>query len=306
MKTHFQFIKYTKVWFILSGVLLAIGVGAMIVNKVTFGSFLNYGIDFTGGTLIELKFDKTNEEQIPLLRDAINTSVAENTVNQITITDKGTYIIQGKDLSSEQYDKVKAAIKEKIGNFEEVKFTTIGPKIGETLKQRAFTALVVAMVMIVIYITYAFRKVPKRVNPWRFGICAIIALIHDALTTVGLFALFRYEVDALFITALLTVIGFSVHDTIVVFDRIRENLKFQGRDDSFGKIADLSMNQTLKRSINTSLSTLITLLALYIFGPESLKVFIFALLVGITVGTYSSIFIASPLLALWQEKARVR
>ena len=278
----------------------------MIVNKVTFGSFLNYGIDFTGGTLIELKFDKTNEEQIPLLRDAINTSVAENTVNQITITDKGTYIIQGKDLSSEQYDKVKAAIKEKIGNFEEVKFTTIGPKIGETLKQRAFTALVVAMVMIVIYITYAFRKVPKRVNPWRFGICAIIALIHDALTTVGLFALFRYEVDALFITALLTVIGFSVHDTIVVFDRIRENLKFQGRDDSFGKIADLSMNQTLKRSINTSLSTLITLLALYIFGPESLKVFIFALLVGITVGTYSSIFIASPLLALWQEKARVR
>jgi preprotein translocase SecF subunit len=155
-------------------------------------------------------------------------------------------------------------------------------------------------------LAYAFRKVPKRVSPWRFGICAVVALLHDVLTTTGVFALMGYEVDALFITAILTVIGFSVHDTIVVFDRIRENLKFQGRDESFAQVADLSLNQTLSRSINTSVSTLITLAALYVLGAPSLKTFLFALLFGITIGTYSSIFIASPLLVLWQGKKGIR
>jgi len=305
MKRQFKFIKYTKVWLSLSLVAILIGIGAMAYNKVNTGHFIQLGIDFTGGTLMELSFDTTGDDQALQLREAIDSAVP-NTVSQITVTDKDTYIIHGKDLSAEEYDTINASIKQAFGNFTELRYTTIGPKIGETLKQKAFMALSIALIAIVLYIAYAFRKVPKRVSPWRFGMCAIVALVHDVLITLGIFALLGFEVDAFFITALLTIIGFSVHDTIVVFDRIRENLKSQGRDDTFGDIADLSLNQTLSRSINTSISTLFTLVALYFLGAESLRIFIFALIIGIFVGTYSSIFIASPVLTIWQERKRLR
>ena len=303
--THFQFIKHTKWWFAFSLLVLLIGLGAMVNNKMKTGSFMQYGIDFTGGTLIELKLQDTTKDYSNDLGTVINNVVAGE-VSQITVTDQNTYIVQGKTLTNEQYDAVKQAIREKLGSFEEIKYNTIGPKVGDTLKKKALTAIVLAMVAIVLYLAYAFRKIPKRVSPWRFGICAVVALLHDVLATTGMFALMGYEVDALFITAILTIIGFSVHDTIVVFDRIRENLKYQGRDESFAQVADLSLNQTLSRSINTSVSTLITLAALYVLGAPSLKTFLFALLFGITIGTYSSIFVASPLLVLWQGKKGIR
>ena len=274
-------------------------------NKSTTGHFIKLGIDFTGGTLMELKFDETGDDQVGNLREAID-SAAPNTVSQITVTDQNTYIIHGKDISAEEYDSVTSSIAKKLGDYDEIRFTTIGPKIGETMKRKATTALVIALIAIVFYIAYAFRRVPKRVSPWRFGMCAIIALVHDILIVLGMFAIMGFEVDAFFITALLTIMGFSVHDTIVVFDRIRENLKSQGRDDTFGDVADMSLNQTLSRSINTSISTLFTLVALYFLGAESLKIFIFALIIGIVVGTYSSIFIASPVLTIWQERKRLR
>lgn len=305
MKTQFKFIKHTKLWFIISSIVILIGVGAMVNNKISTGHFIQLGIDFTGGTLMELKFDQAVDNQVDQLREAID-SVAPNTVSQITVTGQDTYIIHGKDISAEEYDSVTASITKRLGDYDEIRFTTIGPKIGETMKRKATTALVIALVAIVLYIAYAFRRIPKRVSPWRFGMCAIIALVHDVLITLGVFALLGFEVDAFFITALLTIMGFSVHDTIVVFDRIRENLKSQGRDDTFGDIADLSLNQTLSRSINTSISTLFTLVALYFLGAESLKVFVFALIIGILVGTYSSIFIASPVLTMWQERKRLR
>lgn len=298
--THFRFIRFTKIWFSISLIILLAGIGAMIRNKMRNGSFLEYGIDFTGGALMEIKLADGNKEKSQIIGDTINGALPGN-VSQITVTDAGTYIIQGKDMTPAEYDKVREGLKAGIGSFEEIRFNTIGPKIGNTLKKKAVVAIGVALVAIVIYLAFAFRKVPRRVSPWRFGLCAVIALAHDVLATVGVFALMRYEVDALFITAILTVIGFSVHDTIVVFDRIRENLKFQGRDQSFEEVADISLNQTLTRSINTSVSTLITLAALYILGAPSIKVFIFALLFGITVGTYSSIFVATPLLVLWQK-----
>ena len=304
-QTNFPFIKHTKLWFTLSLLILLVGVGAMASNKIKYGSFLQYGIDFTGGTLIELKFQDNSKDLSEDLGNTINGVVA-NEVSQITVTDQNTYIVQGKTLSNEQYESVKEAVRQKLGAFEEIKYNTIGPKVGETLKKKALFAISLALVAIVLYLAYAFRKVPKRVSPWRFGLCAVVALAHDVIATVGVFALMGYEVDALFITAILTVIGFSVHDTIVVFDRIRENLKFQGRDESFAQVADLSLNQTLSRSINTSVSTLITLAALYVLGAPSLKTFLFALLFGITIGTYSSIFIASPLLVLWQGKKGIR
>lgn len=301
----FSFIKHTKIWFIVSSLAILIGLGAMVNNKIQYGQFIHLGIDFTGGTLMELKFEEITENQPQLLGDAIN-SAAPNTVSQITTTDQDTYIVHGKDISEEEYDAVTSAISEKLGTYEEIRFTTIGPKIGATLKRKAMTALFIALIAIVLYIAYAFRRVPKRVSPWRFGMCAILALVHDVLITLGVFALLGFEVDAFFITALLTIMGFSVHDTIVVFDRIRENLKTQTRDETFGHIADRSLWQTMSRSINTSVSTLFTLVALYFLGAESLQIFVFALIIGIFVGTYSSIFIASPALTIWQERKRLR
>jgi preprotein translocase subunit SecF len=300
---HFHFIKYTKIWFALSLATILLGVGAMIYNKVTSGNALEMGIDFTGGSLMEFSFENTADTNS--LFNAIEAAYPKS-VSQITVTDQNTYLVEAKEMSEEELQQVESSVSQNLGKFEMLRFTTIGPKIGGTLKQKAITALVVAMGAIILYLAFAFRKVPKRVSPWRFGICAVVALLHDVLTVVGIFALLEYEINAFFITALLTVIGFSVHDTIVVFDRIRENLKKQTRDETFRDIADISLNQTLTRSINTSLSTLFPLIALYIWGAESIKTFVFALIVGIFIGTYSSIFIASPLLVLWQEKAKVR
>ena len=254
---------------------------------------------------MEFQFESETEIETQSLYDAIEVAYP-NSVSQITVTDQNTYIVQAKDMSEEQLQFVEISVGEALGEFEMLRFTTIGPKIGSTLKNKAIIALSVALIAIVLYIAYAFRKVPKRVSPWKFGFCAIVALAHDIVITLGVFALLGFEVNAFFITALLTIMGFSVHDTIVVFDRIRENLKQQGRDDTFADIADTSLNQTLTRSINTSLSTLFPLVALYIWGAESIRILVFALIIGIFVGTYSSIFIASPILTIWQERRRIR
>lgn len=299
----FKFIKYTYLWFFLSGLMMVVGIAGMIYNQNKYGTPLEYGIDFTGGSVMEFKFEAETDRNA--LFDAIE-AVDPKTVSQITLTDEGTYVVQSKDISEDQLKAIEASVLDKLGKNELLRFNSIGPKIGDSLKKKAFAALGIACVAIVLYISYAFRKVPKRVSPWRFGICAIVALIHDIVTVVGVFAIMGYEVNSLFITALLTVLGFSVHDTIVVFDRIRENLQKQTRNDTFGDIADISLNQTMGRSLNTSLATLFPLVALYFWGAPSIRVFIFALIVGITVGTYSSIFIASPLLTLWQERMRDR
>jgi preprotein translocase subunit SecF len=301
---RFKFIKYTWLWFLISGLAIATSFGAMIKNKIVDGSALNYGIDFTGGSLMELSL-KSDKDITMTLRDSIE-KVIPSSVNQITRTSEGYYDVQTKEINEADLKKVVAGLGEDFKGIELIRFTSIGPKIGATLKQKALTAIFIASLAIILYIAYAFRKVPKRVSPWRFGICAVIALAHDVIIPTGLFAVMGYEVDALFITAILTVMGFSVHDTIVVFDRIRENLKKQGRDDTFGKIADDSLNQTLSRSINTSFATLLPLLAIFFLGAESIHHFILALIFGIFVGTYSSIFIASPVLTMWQEKRRIR
>jgi len=301
----YKFIKYTKVWFTVSTIAILIGVGAMINNRMTIGSALVYGIDFTGGSIMEFEFDEGLTPATNDLYTAIEAAYPDS-VSQITITDKNTYIVQSKDMSENQLQAVRESIVTTVGSYELLRFNTIGPKVGDTLKEKALIAIGIALVAIVLYIAYAFRKVPKKVSPWRFGFAAIVALAHDIIITLGVFAILGFEINAFFITALLTIMGFSVHDTIVVFDRIRENLKKQGRDDTFGDIADISLNQTLTRSINTSVSTLFPLVALYVWGAEAIRIFIFALIIGIFVGTYSSIFIASPVLTIWQERRRLR
>lgn len=188
--------------------------------------------------------------------------------------------------------------------FEELRFDSIGPTIGKELQNKAILAIIIVSLAIIIYIAYAFRKVSYPVESWKYGVSAVLALIHDILIVTGLFSVlghyFNYQVDSLFVTALLTILGFSVHDTIVTFDRTRENLRHQ-QDKTFENIVNLSVNQTIIRSINTSLTTFFVLFSVYLFGGVTIKHFILALMFGIIIGTYSSIFIASPLLLMFYK-----
>jgi len=216
-----------------------------------------------------------------------------------------SFMIKTRHISTNAHDQMIPELKKILGDFEETRFTTVGPTVGESLRYRAFFAVGLASLMIVLYIAFAFRKVPRHVGQWRFGVSAIVALLHDLGIMLGIYVYFGVffgtEIDALFITAMLTVLGFSVHDTIVVFDRIREKLKYQKRDESFADVANQAVNETIARSINTSFSVFLTLAALAIFGSESVRFFVLALMVGIVAGTYSSIFVASPILVDWQE-----
>ena len=279
--------KY-KLWYFLFSLALIIPGSYVLLT-----SGLKLGIDFTGGSLLEYRFEK----QIAL--DDLKQ------YGQITPTLSNTYIIRSQPKTKEEVGKIKKELETKFGKIEERRQEFVGPVIGRELSQKAFYALTIASLAIVLYIAFSFRKIPKPASPWRFGICAIVALLHDVLLVIGVFALLGkflgVEVDTLFVTAILTIIGFSVHDTIVVFDRIRENsLKNIGK--KFTAVANLAVVQTLGRSLNTSLTVVFVLVALLLFGGETIKWFVVALLVGIISGTYSSIFNATALLVWWEEK----
>lgn len=254
---------------------------------------LKLGIDFTGGSLLEYRFNQTvNQSDL-------------NQYGAVSASGNNTYILRTRPLEQTELDGLKNDLKSRFGDFEVRREEQVGPVIGQELERKALTAVGLACLMIVLYITYSFRRVPKPASSWRFGVSAIVALIHDVLVVLGLFAIlghfFHVEIDTLFVTALLTVIGFSVHDTIVVFDRIRENLQ-KHAGEKFDGVADISVTQTLGRSLNTSLTVVFTLLALLLFGGETVKWFVVALLVGIVSGTYSSIFNATAVLAWWEER----
>ena len=279
--------RYKNLYFILSLFIILPGLYFLITSGVKLG------IDFTGGALLEYKFDK--EVNIDDLKQ----------YGQITPSSDNTYIIRSKALEQDQINNIKKNLADKYGKVEERRAEFVGPVIGAELRQKAAIAVVLASLVIVLYIAFSFRKVPKPQSSWRFGIAAVVALVHDILVVVGVYAILGkflgVEIDLLFVTALLTIIGFSVHDTIVVFDRIRENLiKQQGK--KFIDVANLSVVQTLGRSLNTSLTVVFVLIALLLFGGETIRWFVVALLVGIISGTYSSIFNATALLVWWEEK----
>ncbi|MBU4098953.1 protein translocase subunit SecF [Patescibacteria group bacterium] len=263
---------------------------------------LRLSIDFTGGSRIILLFDKKVNQQT---ENRVKDSFKEEKIEIVTIqpSDK-SLIIRTKPINEKQDANLLKRLKSKVGSVKQEEFETIGPSIGSEITMNALKAILLASVLIVLYIAYSFRTVPKPTSSWRFGICAVIALVHDALVLVGIFSLLGHfagvEVDSLFITALLTVIGFSVHDTIVVFDRIRENLR-RTIDLPFPQIVNDSILQTLVRSLNTSLTAILVLFTLLIFGGSTIHWFIIALLIGIASGTYSSIFNAAPLLVAWHE-----
>lgn len=284
-----------KVWYFIFSILIILpGLYFLLLSG------LKLGIDFTGGALLEYQFERYVD--IPSLKQYIQKQNIE--VGQITESGNNIYIIRTKPIEQRILNNLKVELGS-YGKVEERRIENIGPLIGSELRKKVAIALLLASAMIVGYITFSFRKIPKPQSSFRFGVAAVVALIHDVLVVVGAFAILgkflSVEVDSLFVTALLTIIGFSVHDTIVVFDRIRENL-LKGTGKKFIDVANLSVIQTLGRSLNTSLTVIFVLIALLLFGGETIKWFVVALLIGIISGTYSSIFNATALLVWWEEK----
>lgn len=290
-------IGHKYIFLALSGLLVLVAVLALVF----FG--LKQGIDFVGGTQWQIIVagesvaGDSTEELLKVLPEGA--SAVYNETNQ-------SYLIRLKELDEAEHQRILTAVKEKLGEVEELSFETIGPAIGRELRQKSLWAFLVVLILISLYIAVAFRRVSYPVRSWKYGLITLITLFHDALIPAGLMALFGYlqgvEIGANFIVAILVVMGFSVHDTIVVFDRIRENLKLSreaGQD--FPEVVNQSINQTIARSVNTSLALVLTLMALYFFGPPALGYFILMILAGVLVGTYSSIFVASPLLVLWKR-----
>ena len=291
---NINFTKYRRVYYVFSGLLMIASIAAVLA----FG--LKMGIEFTGGSLVELKFENRPSNQ------EIQDKLSKLDLGEMTIQPTGE---KGVILKLKEIDEsVHQQILTELGNPEEMSFEAIGPTIGKELERKTALAVGLALLAITVYIAFAFRKVSGRVSSWQYGVASLIALLHDVFIPIGLFALlgklYNFEITISFVAALLTVLGFSVHDTIVVFDRIRENLLRGGIKLSFEEIVNQSLNQTLARSINTVLAVLFTVLALYFFGGETIKNFALVLIIGIVSGAYSSIFIASPLLVSWQKRMK--
>ena len=299
----FNFVEKRKIFFTISGALIMVSIIALAL----FG--LNLGIDFTGGTMMQVSFS----EKVPSI-EKIKNQLNGLKLSDITVQKSGedTFIMQFK---SETGAEVKEATHQEIvnnlnnlGEFEEETYTSIGPVIGKQLTQKAKISLILALLAIILYVAWAFRKVARfagKRESWRYGLGALAALFHDVIILLGFFAVFGHfagvEVNVAFVTALLTVLGYSVNDTIVIYDRIRENIVL-GKFKNLASAINHSLNETIIRSLNTSLTTLFVLLVIYLFGGASIQSFILAMMIGIGVGTYSSIAIASPFLLLKRDK----
>lgn len=287
--------KYKKAFLIFSVVVLIPG----IVSLFVWG--LKLSIDFSGGSTLNFKMtEEINTEEL-------NTVVSEASVEveQILKGQENEYTVRAKPIETEQIENIKAKVSEKFNGAALLSFETVGPLIGRETTANAVKSLTWATIGILIYIAYAFRNIPKPYSSFRFGIAAILAMLHDAFIVLGIFSILGHfygtEIDSLFITAMLTIIGFSVHDTIVVFDRLRENLSKLPNTMSFHEVVNYSVVETLNRSLATSFTVIMTLTSLFLLGGESIKTFVLAMLIGIISGTYSSIFTASPILVLWEE-----
>ncbi len=285
-----------KFFFTLSGLLIAGSVAAMFM----YG--FNFGIDFKGGSLLEVSY-ATARPELEATKTELNKLSDTIHLGNYILTPSGdkNYILKARDITPAEKTSIMGVFGKDTANpAKEEKFNSIGPIVGTQLKNKAFIAIIAVIICIVLFITFAFRKVSRPVASWKYGLATIVALAHDVVIPTGVFITWIHfrggEIDLLFVTALLAILGYSVHDTIVVFDRVRENLKTHSGKESFTEIVGVSVTQTFGRSINTSLTIFLSLAALYFIGGESTKDFAFVLLIGVIAGTYSSIFVASPLL----------
>lgn len=286
-------------------VVSALLVIAALVTLFTPGPRLS--IEFTGGTLMELRLPegKTPDDALTSLR-SFDASLAGGAIT--STTKDGTLFLRTPTITNEQHQEILKRFSTDLGEVQELQFTTIGPTVGASLRNRAIAALSIAALAIILYLAIVFRSLPQSVSSWSFGIAAIVALAHDLLITVGIFTILSYttsfQMDTLFVTALLSIMGYSVNDTIVIFDRIRDNLVTEGKRRSFPDIAASSLAQTLRRTLNTGIGALVMLFALFIIGAESIRWFTLTLIVGTLIGTYSSFFVATPLVVLWQQRKK--
>lgn len=301
-----QIIRQRKLWWTLSSVMIIAGILAMLLSWQRFGTPLRPSLDFIGGTRLQVELDcsKPNACDKPIdiaaVRNVMDAEGLGESSIQLLGQEQRALSIRTKPLNPEERVKLLEALGNKIGAFDPAKnqIDTVGPVIGQQLFASGMLALLVSFALITVYLSFRFQL--------DYAIFAILALFHDVLITVGIFAMLGLaigtEIDSLFIVALLTIVGFSVNDTVVIYDRIRETRAAQP-DRPIDDIVDAAVNQTLTRSINTTVTVLLTLFAIFLFGGETLKNFALALIIGFTMGAYSSIFIASTLLALWRERA---
>ncbi|WGT67324.1 protein translocase subunit SecF [cyanobacterium endosymbiont of Epithemia clementina EcSB] len=300
MKLHI--IKWERLWWSVSALFILGGIIAMVISYSTFNSPVRPGIDFIGGTRLQLQLacmaEGTCDQSIDTgkVREIL---VQQGLNGSIQVLEKNILSIRSKNLDVDQRTQLQQILNEKIGQFDPdtVQIDTVGPTVGQELFKSGILALLVAFLGIIVYLTIRFQ--------FDYAFFAIIALFHDVLITVGIFAVLglitEIEVDSLSLVALLTIIGFSVNDTVVIYDRIRDNIEKQP-DISINEVVEISVNQSLARSINTSVTTILPLLAIFLFGGETLKYFSLALIIGFVAGAYSSIFIASTLLAWWRNR----
>jgi preprotein translocase subunit SecF len=303
-----KIIPNKAVWFVLSVIMLTASFAAIFFYGFRLSS------DFTEGTVIAVQFPTTTDEASApvtqeLFRGAVGSYQPAEGAEDIAGIDLKAgedqqFILRTKRLTSDEQQALLTHLETELGTFDLLQSRDVTPLYAKSFRNNSFLALGAAAVMIVLYITFAFRKVSRGIKSWKLGVAAIVALLHDIIIMLGVFAVLGYhgsaEVDVLFITAMLSIMGFSVHNTIVVFDRIRENIIHKSYQESFDEVAERSVQQTLARSINTSLTSLLVLIPLLVLGAAEIHYFVLALLIGIVFGTYTSIFVATPLLTIFQ------
>lgn len=289
---------YTTMFFVSIGLVVA-------AIAMLFAYGLNFGIDFKGGSVIEVEFSDS-VPAISEVQELLAGALPDQEFSFNQLGDKGLVLRSGT-LDEQSHQNVLSTLTKKYSDqkIEEKSFDSIGPVIGRELKEKSIKGIILALLVIVAYIAYVFRKMSVVLSPWAMSVAAMVALAHDIIIPAGIFAVlghyYNVEISAVFVAALLTILGYSVSDTVVIFDRVRENVIRNRSSDTFFNIVHKSVMQTLTRSLNTTFTTLLSLIAIYLFGGESLRYFALALILGIFLGAYSSIFVASPLLVWWSR-----
>ena len=291
---------FYKIMFFVSIALVLLALSA----AVFWG--LRLGTDFKGGSILEVSFLGKSLPEVSQIRDLIK---KEETIRELSISPAGedSFIIRTNEISESVHQEILAEMNASFGAIEEKRFSSVGAVIGKELKQKSIVAVILVLVLITIYIAFVFRKLSRVLSPFAMSLAAIVALVHDVAVPIGVFAFLGYyygiEITAVFVAAVLTILGYSVSDTVVVFDRVRENILKFGTAEKFSSLVHRSIIQTLTRSLNTTFTTLLSLFAIYFFGGESVKYFSLAMIMGIFLGAYSSIFVASPLL-VWLSRTK--
>ncbi len=290
-------VKHRKVWYGISTLI-------MVASLASIGIFgLKFGIDFTGGSLMEVRTEK------PASSTDVRHLLEKEGYDDVTVqtTDGSGFLIRTKSLDEKSHQELLTKLEESFGKVDEQKFDSIGPVVGDELRKTATVGVIVTLVLIGLYVAWAFRKVTQPVASWKYGVITILTSFHDVIVPLGIFAALghylNWEIGTAFIAAILTVLGYSISDTIVVFDRTRENL-LKRKFSSFAETVEQSIQQTISRSLSTSITTLLVLVAIFFWGGDTTQPFALALILGIAAGTYSSIFLASPVLVDWELRKK--